>query len=174
MMRLTRTRVVDDAFFGELEIRTDDHTGSIEITGPEVPAVAIRRSSGAEVDRFVPVGSRRPADLEMLVGGEPATIVPEPGKWTRGSYRVRVVTQDGEYLFKPNSIATTQLRRDGTKLADFSMDDDEGDFIVYWIQTRERVLSADAAIGYALSVAFRTGALGFWSMLLRGAEALPN
>ncbi|GAA1959532.1 hypothetical protein GCM10009754_32560 [Amycolatopsis minnesotensis] len=173
-MRMTRTRVADDAFFGELEVHTDEESGSVEVSGPEVPAVAIRRRPGAEVNQFVPIGSRRSADLDMIVGGDPATILAGPGKWTRGSYQIRVAVKGGEYLFKPNSIATTQLLRDGTKLADFSMDDDEGDFIVHWIQTRERVLSVDAAVGYALPVAFRTGALGFWSMLLRGAEALPD
>ncbi|WP_226351930.1 hypothetical protein [Pseudonocardia sp. ICBG601] len=82
-------------------------------------------------------------------------------------------TADGKYLFKPNSIDTSQLWRDETKLADFSMDN-KGDFIVSWLQTREQVLEADAAIGYSLSVAFRTGAQGIWSMLLYGLEAIPD
>ncbi|WP_158887489.1 hypothetical protein [Amycolatopsis anabasis] len=173
-MGLIRTSVVEDAFFGEMEILTDDHRGTVEVSGPSVPTVVIRRIPGGQVDRFVPIGSRRPEDLTMTVDTATVEIVPGPGKWTRGSYRVRVTTPEADYLFKPNSIATTGLVRNGTKLADFSMDDDEGDFIVYWIQERRNVLPADAAIGYALSVAFRTGAMGFFSLLTRGAEALPQ
>lgn len=173
-MRFTPTRIVDDAFFGDLEIATDDEDGTVTVSGEIVPAVTITRANDAEKNRFTPIGSRRPEDLILTIDGKPGAIMPGPGKWTRASYRVRVRTEDTEYLFKPNSIATTQLRRDNVKLADFSMDDDDGDFLVYWISTRDRALPIDASLGYALSIAFRTGALGVWSMLLRGAEALPD
>lgn len=54
------------------------------------------------------------------------------------------------------------------------MDDGTGDFIVYWIRTRDEVLPVDASLGYALSMAFRTGARGFLSLLLQGTEAPPG
>lgn len=45
---------------------------------------------------------------------------------------------------------------------------------MFWQAGREESRPADAAIGYALSVAFRTGALGIFTVLLNGSENVPR
>ncbi|SFQ54168.1 hypothetical protein [Amycolatopsis rubida] len=89
-----------------MQIFTNGGNGLVEVTGAEVPAVVIRRTAKAGMDRFVPI--------------------------------------------QPNAIATTALLRDGTNLADFSTDDADGSFIVYWVRELDNVRAADTAIGYAL------------------------
>ncbi|ATY13021.1 hypothetical protein CU254_23175 [Amycolatopsis sp. AA4] len=169
-MPLTAPRVVDDAFYDELTIHTDDARGLVEVSGAHVPTVVIARSPDAPINRFVPIGSREPADLIMTVGEAVADLRPGKGKWTRGSYRVDLTADGKRYRFKPNSIATSQLIRDGKKVFEPSMDDEDGDFLVQWLVNRDDTEPADAAIGYALAVAFRTGAMSLFSMLLSGAE----
>lgn len=169
-MSLTATRVVDDAFYDELKIRTNDAEGRVEVSGAQVPTVVITRSVGAEINLFVPIGTREPGELTMTVGEVTADLRPGKGKWTRGSYRVDLTLLGKRYRFKPNSIATSQLIRDGKKIFEPSMDDEDGSFLVQWLVNRDDTEPVDAAIGYALAVAFRTGAMSLFGMLLSGAE----
>lgn len=173
-MHLTCTRTLDDAYYDELKIRTCDESGVVEVSGEQVPTVTIQRSPDAALNQYVPIGTRDASQLTMTVDGIEAELRPGPGKWTRGSYMVELTLAGTYYKFVPNSIATTQLRRNGAKIAEFSMGDDEGDFLMQWLQKRDDSQPADAAIGYALSVAFRTGALGFFSLLVNGTEVLPS
>lgn len=89
----------------------------------------------------------------------------------RRTYRVDLTWNQHHYSFAPNSSATSRLKRDGRQLADFSAGDD-GDFIVYWVAARDETTAADAAIGYALSLAFGTGAYTLVGMVLSGIGAL--
>lgn len=173
-MRLTRTRTVDDAFYDELTIHTSDESGVIEVSGEHVPTVTIKRSPDAALNKFVPIGSRAASDLAMTVAGVEADLLSGKAAWTRGSYRVELTHAGTHYKFTPNSITTTQLIRDGANIVEFSMDDEDGDFLVQWLAKREDSQPADAAIGYALSVAFRTGAMGFFSLLINAAETMPD
>jgi hypothetical protein len=77
------------------------------------------------------------------------------------------------FRFTPDDDDSTRLRRDGATIASFSMDG-EGKFTVHWQAERDDSQPADAAIGYALSVAFRTGAMGIFSVLLNGSENVPR
>ncbi|MET0136458.1 MAG: hypothetical protein ABW215_22965 [Kibdelosporangium sp.] len=172
-MPLTGTRTVDDAYFDELMIRTNAERGVVEISGKQVPTVVVQRSSDAELNKFVPIGTRKADHLTMSVDGVEAELRPGPGKLTRGSYRVDVTLAGTHYSFTPDSDDDTQLRRDSAKIASFAMDA-EGEFTVRWQAERDDSQPADAAIGYALSVAFHTGAMGIFSVLLNGSENVPR
>jgi hypothetical protein len=172
-MSLTGTRTVDDAYYDELKIRTNAERGVVEVSGEQVPTVVIQRSSDAELNKFVPIGTRKAGHLTMSVDGVEAELRPGPGKLTRGSYRVELTLAGTHYRFTPDDDDSTQLRRDGATIASFSMDG-EGKFTVHWQAERDDSQPADAAIGYALSVAFRTGALGIFSVLLNGSENVPR
>ncbi|OLF07057.1 hypothetical protein [Actinophytocola xanthii] len=172
-MGLTGSRTVDDAYYGELAIRTDAARGVVEVSGERVPAVVIQRAADAELTAFVPIGTRKAEHLTMSVGGVEAELRPGRGKLTRGSYRVDVTLTGTHYRFMPDDDHDTQLTRDGATIASFSMAGD-GTFTVYWQAEPDDAQPADAAIGYALSVAFRTGALGIFSVLLNGSENVPR
>ncbi|MFC5286494.1 hypothetical protein ACFPM7_05475 [Actinokineospora guangxiensis] len=169
-MALTASRTVDDAFYDGLSIRTDDTEGVVEVSGPRIPTVTIRRSPDAAVDRFVPIGTRQAGELVMTVAGVAADLRPGKGKLTRASYGVDLVVAGTRYRFAPNSVATSRLVRAGRKVFELSMGDEDGDFLVQWLINRDDTEGADAAIGYALSVAFRTGAMGLFTLLLNGAD----
>jgi hypothetical protein len=173
-MALICSRVVEDAFYGDLDIRTEGGD-RVEVSGEQVPTVAIDRSAGTEPDRFTPIGSRDQAKLRMTVGGDEVALHPGKGKLLRRTYRIDVTNGKIHYRFRPNSVATAQLVRDGAKIVEFSMRDEDGDFLVQWLVERDDSQPADAAVGYALSVAFRTGAMSAHSALLHGlAELLPG
>lgn len=172
-MRLISTRTVDDEYYDALTIRTSNERGMVEVSGKQVPTVVIQRSPAAELNEYVPIGTRNADHLTMSVDGVEAELRPGPGKLTRGSYRVELTLAGTHYKFTPDSDDDTLLKRDGIPTASFSMDG-EGTFAVYWQADRDDSQPADAAIGYALSVAFRTGALGIFSVLLNGSENVPR
>jgi hypothetical protein len=168
-MSLPGTRTVDDAYYDELKIRTNAERGVVEVSGEQVPTVVIQRSADAEPNKFVPIGTRKADHLTMSVDGAEAELRPGPGKLTRRSYRVDLTLARTHYTFIPDDDTDTQFVRDGVRIASFSMDG-EGRFTVHWQAERDDSQPADAAIGYALSVAFRTGAMGIFSVLLNGSE----
>jgi hypothetical protein len=173
-MPLTGPRTVDDVYYDELKIRTNAEHGVVEVSGEQVPTVVIQRSSDAELNKYVPIGTRKADHLTMSVDGVDAELRPGPGKLTRGSYRVDLTLAGTHYRFTPDDDDSAQLRRDGATIASFSMDDADGEFTVHWQAERDDSQPADAAIGYALSVAFRTGAMGIFSVLLNGSEDVPR
>jgi hypothetical protein len=79
-MSLTGTRTVDDAYYDELRIRTNAERGVVEVSGEQVPTVVIQRSSDAELNKFVPIGTRKADHLTMSVDGVEAELRPGPGK----------------------------------------------------------------------------------------------
>lgn len=160
-------RSVDDEYHGKLEIHAEG--GVVEVSGERVPTVVIRRSPDAVLNKFVPIGTRDAAHLTMSVDGVEAELRPGPGKLTRGSYRVELTVGETHYRFTPDDTDSSQLLRDGTEVASFEIDV-EGTFAVHW---QAGSLPADAAVGYALSVAFRTGAEGIFGVLLNGSDVVP-
>ncbi|MFF0146025.1 hypothetical protein ATK36_0519 [Amycolatopsis sulphurea] len=171
-MHFTSTRTVDDGYYGELKIRTNAERGVVEVSGKQVPTVVLQRCSDAELNKFVPIGTRNTDHLTMSVDGAEAELRPGPGKLTRRSYRVELTLAGTHYEFTPDDDDDTRLRRNGAAIASFAMDV-EGQFTVHWQAERDDAQPADAAIGYALSVAFRTGAKGIVSVLLNGSENVP-
>ncbi|GAA3788712.1 hypothetical protein [Amycolatopsis tucumanensis] len=162
---------VTDAFYGDLKADVDQDAGVVELSGPDVPAVEIRRLVPARAHAHVPIGTRQAQQLGVRIDGRRAVITPGPGELRRRTYRVDLTWDQHHYQLKPNSSATSRLVRDGRQLADFSVDGD-GDFIVYWLATRDETIAADAAVGYALSLAFGTGAHTMIGMILSGIGAL--
>lgn len=142
----------------------------VEASGERIPTVAIRRAPDAELNKFVPIGTRKAAQLTMTVDGAEADLRPGPGKLTRRSYRIELSLADAHYTFTPDADDDMRLARGGNDLASFSMTDD-GEFEVHW--RAEHSQPADAAIGYALSAAFRTRTTGIFSLLLNGSESVP-
>lgn len=59
-MHDTRTRTLDDTYYGELTIRTSAERRAVEVSGEQVPTVVIQRSQDAELNRFVPIRSCNP------------------------------------------------------------------------------------------------------------------
>jgi hypothetical protein len=172
-MHLASTRIIDDAYYGELKICLSAERGVVEVSGEQIPTVIIERSSDAELNKFVPIGTREAAHLTVSVDGIEDDLRLGPGKLTRGSYRVELTFAGAHYKFMPDSADATQLWRDGAKIASFSLDDADGTFVVHWQTDRDDSQPADAALGYALSAAFRTGATGIFSLLLNGSENVP-
>lgn len=89
----------------------------------------------------------------------------------RGRFELTVART--HYTFLPKSAATTQLIRDRNKTIELSMDDD-GEFLNQWLATRAEAQPRDAAVGYALAVAFGTGAHGFFSALTHFSDIIPG
>lgn len=167
---------VNDDYYGALTILTDAERGTVEVAGEQVPTVVIQRSPRVEPNASVPIGTREAAHLTATIDGVDAELRPGKGKLTRASHRVVLALADTHYSFVPDSDDTTQLRRDSTKLASFELLDVKGgdEFIVRWLVERDDTRPGDAAIGYALSVAFRTGAVGIITVLTNGSENVPG
>jgi hypothetical protein len=136
--------------------RADGQVGVTVSDADAASTVVIRRIGEIEPVRHVPIGTRKSENLEIVIDGEAARLKPGPGRWARGSYKVTVVHDRVTYLFRPKSPDTSRLTRDGIKLGDFELRDD-GDVRVTWHDDAD-VRATDAAVGYALSAAFGTGA----------------
>ncbi|MEV6598890.1 hypothetical protein AB0M36_18825 [Actinoplanes sp. NPDC051346] len=136
----------------------DGHVG-VTVRGADAAStVVIRRIGEVEVAKHVPIGTRRREHLEIVIDGETARLRPGPGRWSRGSYKVRVVHGGVTYLLRPKSPDTSRLTRDGVRLGDFELrGGSDGDVRVTWHDDAE-VRATDAAVGYAVSAAFGTGA----------------
>jgi hypothetical protein len=118
----------------------------------------------------VPVGTRDPDHLTLLVDGAKETLRPCKGFLTRRSYRVEVGSGAREcgYLLVPNSLGTSRLLRDERLLGIFTSTGD-GNVTVEWEaeSDSERALEPyDASVGHALAAAFGTGAEPMWKLTL--------
>ncbi|MEU4622349.1 hypothetical protein AB0G04_20580 [Actinoplanes sp. NPDC023801] len=134
-------------------------------------AVIERHGSPAKAGH-VPIGTRDAKSLTMLVDGDEAVLRPGPGRYTRGSYKVRVRHGSVSYIYRPKSPDTHRLLRDGVRLGDFEVRKD-GTIDVTWHEGAEPT-ATDAAVGYALAAAFGTGAQFFIMMMLDVVGQVPD
>lgn len=160
---------VSDDLFGELAIRTDTGIGLVEVTGETVPRVVLQRAGGAPMNRRVPIGTRRAEELNLFIDGDPAELAPSPGRLTRGSYRVDVAVGETRYQLTPSSTSSSSLRRDAQELGDLWLDLEPGEPSAIWRQDHP-VQPQDVALGYALAVAFGTGAERALLVLMQAAD----
>lgn len=116
----------------------------------------IERSAEAEVQSYIPIGTRDAAHLTMRLDDTPVTLIPGSGRYSRGSYRVEAVCGDLHYVLAPASEVSSRLSRDGVQIGEFSRTA-EGTIRVWW-ERGSAVGSSDAALGYALVAAFGAGA----------------
>ncbi|CAL9634029.1 hypothetical protein SUDANB32_06150 [Streptomyces sp. enrichment culture] len=159
---------VEDPLFGAVEIQLDHEGGTLRVSGGGLPTVEIRRSPDTEVETHVPIGTRDPDRLTLLVDGVEETLRPAKGFLSRRSYRVEVVsaTRECRYVLVPNSDDTSRLLRDKRRLGVCTSTGD-GKVSVEWESGAAASAEPyDAAVGYALAAAFGTGADPMWHMAL--------
>ncbi|MFC7902088.1 hypothetical protein ACFUV1_18295 [Streptomyces griseoincarnatus] len=168
---------VTDPLFGEMEIRLDHAGGTLRVSGGGLPTVEIRRSPDTEVATHVPIGTRDPRRLTLLVDGVEETLRPAKGFLSRRSYRVEAVsaTRERRYVLVPDSTDTSRLLRDKRRLGVFTSTGD-GNVSVEWENGEGRSTTApepyDAAVGYALAAAYGTGAEPMWHEALDAVTEL--
>ncbi|MFC8844979.1 hypothetical protein ACFT8Q_33520 [Streptomyces griseoincarnatus] len=124
---------VTDPLFGEMEIQLDHAGGTLRVSGGGLPTVEIRRSPDTEVATHVPIGTRDPGRLTLLVDGVEETLRPAKGFLSRRSYRVEAVsaTRERRYVLVPDSTDTSRLLRDKRRLGVFTSTGD-GNVSVVW------------------------------------------
>lgn len=155
------TVTIDDPHHGEMTATRVPHR-SVTVVGDAVPQVRITRIDGSEVSDVVPVGTRVPDHLSLAIDGQPAELVPRPGRLTRRSFRIRVRAQGSAYLLQPTSMAGSRLWRDGHNLGEIFIQDGLAD--ADW-EPGAHVAPQDAALGYALATAFGTGSQPAWMII---------
>ncbi|MBT2384095.1 hypothetical protein J7E86_10945 [Streptomyces sp. ISL-11] len=133
----------------------DHDEGLLDVTGPAIPSVSLRRAPGTEAGHRVPIGTREATDLALTVDGVPAPLALGKGRLTRRSYAVDV-TAGGTYRLVPHHGMASRLLLDGDRLGSLVS---QGNGIVEAARWRKeaKVMPFDAAIGYALAAGFGTG-----------------
>ena len=157
-----------DTLFGEITV-TLDGQHRITVAGEQIPTVVLTRDPASEPDPLTAIGTRDPAALTLTVDGTPARITPGKGKLRRQTYRVDVHHAHTHYRLQPDSVPSSRLTRNGTRLGDFSSDGDET-VIAEW-QADATPTATDAALGYTLAAAFGTGGQPMWMMLVDTVSA---
>lgn len=151
----------------------DDRRISVTVDhGAGASTAVVQRIGDVEVQKHIPIGTRRAAHLTMQVDGTAARLEPGPGRWARRSFTVTAIHGGTTYRLRPKSPDVSRLTRGGVHLGDFQTAQD-GRITVTW-QPDVQVSSADAAVGYLLAAAFGTGAQLFFAMLFGLAEGLPG
>ncbi|MBO1417822.1 hypothetical protein [Streptomyces sp. FH025] len=161
--------VIDDTLFGEITVRIEGQERVI-VSGENIPTAVLERDPGCEVDPHIAIGTRDATHLTLTIDGTPSRLRPGKGKLLRQTYRVSAEYDGAVYVLLPDSIPSSRLTRDGTRLGDFSSDGDEI-VIAEWkdgVPTRP----ADAAIGYVLSSAFGTGGQPTWMLFAEAVSAV--
>ncbi|MBT3164485.1 hypothetical protein HTV80_15405 [Streptomyces sp. Vc74B-19] len=129
----------EDPFFGVIDIELDRERGTLRVSGGEVPPVEVRRAPDTPPETHVPIGTRDPARLTLLVDGAEEVLRPAKGFLARRSYRVEVAARARQcgYVLVPGSETAPE--------------------------------PYDASVGYALATAFGTGAEPMWKLTLNAA-----
>ncbi|GAA2387461.1 hypothetical protein GCM10010420_08110 [Streptomyces glaucosporus] len=147
------TSGIADPLFGEIHVRVDPGAGRVEVGGPAVPPVVVRRTRGAGRRSRTAVGTRRAGRLAMTVDGEDVRVVPGRGWGLRRCHGVRVVHRGSRYRLTPGYLprGRSRLTRDGRRLGRFRSDGRAAP--AEW-SGGAPVTARDAAVGYALAAAF--------------------
>ncbi|MGW7550638.1 hypothetical protein [Streptomyces rimosus] len=165
--------LAEDRVFGRIGLDLDAAAGLLTVHGERVPTAELRRSPEAVPDGSVPIGTRDAAALRLTIDGRPGHIAPGQGRWTRRSHRVDAIYGGVLYRLLPDSPSGSRLVKDGRRIADFSSDG-AGHVWADWHQDVAPPLREDAAVGYALSTAFGTGAEPSWRLLVRALAGLAR
>ncbi|MGW7451081.1 hypothetical protein [Streptomyces sp. NPDC054787] len=163
----------DDPLFGAVRIELDHEAGTLRVSGDVLPPVEMRRAPHTVPESHVPIGTRDPEHLTLLVDGAEETLRPSKGYLTRRSYRVEVVSgaRKCRYQLVPNSLGTSRLTRDERLLGVFTSSGD-GHVSADWEEAGESERARDpydASVGYGLAAAFGTGAEPMWQLTLNAA-----
>ncbi|MFB8118772.1 hypothetical protein ACFQ6U_16505 [Streptomyces sp. NPDC056465] len=154
-----------DTLFGEMHVRIEGQE-RVTVSGENVPTTVLERDPASEADAQIAIGTRDAAHLTLTVDGVRVPLWPARGRLRRRTYRVETEYDGARYALVPDSVPSSRLTRDGTRLGDFSSDGDET-VVAEWVQghTAPTARPADASIGYALAAAFGTGGQPAWMML---------
>jgi hypothetical protein len=156
-----------------VELEVDEGRVAVTATHDGRVGTAVIERHGSPVRaKHIPIGTRDAGSLTMLVQGEQAVLRPGPGRYMRGSYKVRVRHGAVAYRYRPKSPETHRLLRDGVRLGDFEVRKD-GSIDVTWHEGATPT-ATDAAVGYALAAAFGTGAQFFIMMMLDLVGQVPD
>ncbi|GGT69561.1 hypothetical protein [Streptomyces lateritius] len=136
------------------QIDLDGPAGTLRVSGYGMPTVELVRATGATVNRLVPIGTRRPAQLTLTVDGAPARIRPARGRLLRRSYRVDARVQGTRYRLMPYAYDRSRLTRDGRRIGALSSTGNGRVDADWAVGASPR----DIAVGTALAAAFGTGA----------------
>lgn len=158
-----------------VDIQADLVGGEITVVARGESALStatVRRSPGAGIQAHIPIGTRDPDHLTMLLDGGPVDLLPGPGRYTRASYAVAAQHAGVRYQLVPDSIQSSRLLRAGRVLGVFARAAD-GEVHARW-EPGAAVGPADAAMGCALAAAFGTGARRFLGLVLDGLFGSPS
>lgn len=155
-----------DTLYGDIAVLLDTTAGTVDISGPAVPTVTLRRTGGERAEK-VPIGTRDPKHLAISVNDTPATVLPRRARLARRSFTVDVQCPDATYRLEPRTKKESRLLRNCRELGDFTSRGD-GTVTADWHEDAD-VLPLDAALGYALAAAFGTGAAAIWRELAEEA-----
>ncbi|MCD9143927.1 hypothetical protein [Streptomyces albireticuli] len=168
------TSFAHDPLFGRVDVTLDSGAGLLDVSGPAIPHVLLRRAPGGHPGEHVPIGSRDATALTLTVDGAEAPLTLGRGRITRRSYAVTAkVGTDGRYRLVPSSDASSRLSRNGTRLGRLTAQRSGIVEPADW-RRRAKIMPVDAALGYALAAAFGTGARAAPGMLLEaGLDLFP-
>jgi hypothetical protein len=132
---------------------TDETHGTVVVTTTDTRVLAAVAGSAAEISRRgdevspdVPIGTRDPDRLTLVVDGARARIAPGAGRLSRRSFRVEAWVDEVRYTLRPEDDGST-LSADGAERAFFPGED----IPAVWLPGST---PRDAAVGYALAAAF--------------------
>ncbi|GAA2143100.1 hypothetical protein GCM10009760_29040 [Kitasatospora kazusensis] len=162
---------VDDPVFGTVELTVDHDTAAATVRGQSLPPVSIRRRPGTTSDHRTPIGSRAPADLELLVDGEPVPVRPGLGFVSRRSRRVDVRYGGHDYRLCPTTSTRSVLLRDGVPIGDLQALAGAGTR-AHW-SAGSGVTGVEAALAYALAAAFGIGSPGLVKSAIGAGAVSP-
>ncbi|MGY0459593.1 hypothetical protein ACW14Y_04970 [Kitasatospora sp. cg17-2] len=162
---------VDDPLFGTVELTVDHDSGEVTVCGHSLPRVSIRRRPGTASDHRTPIGSRAPADLELLVNDEPVPVRPGLGFVSRRSRRVDVHHGGHDYRLSPTTSTRSVLSRDGVPIGELDVSVGNGTG-AHW-STGSGVTEVEAALAYTLAAAFGIGSPGLVKSAIGAGAVSP-
>ncbi|GAA4414875.1 hypothetical protein ACFQV2_03815 [Actinokineospora soli] len=148
---------------------SDPTHGTVVVTTTATRVLAAAAASTAEITRHgvelrpeVPIGTRDPDRLTLIVDGAKARLSPGAGRYSRRSYRVDAWVDDVHYVLKPEVDGST-LCADGVERGYFPGPEEPAAWLPGTTPT-------DAAIGYALTTAFGVTARSLYDVLFSAAR----
>ncbi|WP_229348612.1 hypothetical protein [Streptomyces sp. UNOB3_S3] len=134
--------------------------GVLVVSGPAIPRVRIARDWRAGRNKDVPIGTRVAKELTISVDDAAVVLLPGRPGLIRRSHAVTVQCGEVTYEYVPDSYRRSRLVRDGRRVGRFRTRI-TGRAKAEW-EPQADVRPLDVAIGYALAVAFGTGARPAW------------
>lgn len=160
-----------DPLWGSIVLAHDSGTAArMTIAGESIPTSSIQRIGGAATRTDVPIGTRNPARLRLLIDDHDFDMHPAPGGFSRRSHRVTVTGRGHTWLFAAATPTAHRLVRGsrytgGNEIGMFT--EFEHAVTAEWthdirfagiVADQEDSTPLDCSLGYLLAAAFGTGA----------------